>query len=122
MPKLSFYILSSENDKQRNFFSCKLIEKAYRNGHFCYVLTESEAQSRMLDNLLWTFRPNSFIPHQIYTGEIPAMTNTVLVGSLLPPKNWQKMVINLSQYILQDLTQTERLLEILDNQPQRKQA
>jgi DNA polymerase-3 subunit chi len=121
MPEISFYILSSDEERLRSFFCCKLIEKAYREGVFCYLLTDSDSQSRMLDNLLWTFRPNSFIPHEIYSGELPTVDNIILIGSLAPPDCWKKLVINFSSQKLEDLAKMERLLEIIDNHPQRKQ-
>jgi len=121
MPEISFYILSSDEERLRSFFCCKLIEKAYRQGIFCYLLTDSDSQTRMLDNLLWTFRPNSFIPHEIYLGELPTVDNIVLIGSLAPPDLWKKLVINFSSQKLENLAKIERLLEIIDNHPQRKQ-
>ena len=66
MPEASFYILPSQSLSDRFLFACKLIEKAYRCGQYCYVVTDSLQQSQQLDNLLWTFRKNSFIPHQIF--------------------------------------------------------
>ena len=73
MAEISFYILPSESTQERYMFACKLIEKAYRSGHFCYVLTDNAEQSQKIDDLLWTFRAGSFIPHQIYTGELPSI-------------------------------------------------
>ncbi len=122
MPEISFYVLSSDEERLRSIFCCKLIEKAYRQGVFCYLLTDSDSQTRMLDNLLWTFRPNSFIPHEIYSGELPAIDNLVLIGSLPPPDYWKKVVVNFSLQTLKDLAAVERLLEIIDHHPQRKQA
>ncbi|MDO9168371.1 MAG: DNA polymerase III subunit chi [Methylobacter sp.] len=71
MAEVSFYILPTESLKDRYLFACKLIEKAYRSGSFCYVLTDSAEQSQIIDDLLWTFRAGSFIPHRIYSGEPP---------------------------------------------------
>ncbi len=110
MAEITFYVLSSQSQQERNLFACKLIEKAYRSGCFCYVLTDSDGQSHQLDNLLWTFRAGSFIPHQLYTGELPALEQ-VLIGSLPAPAQWQKTVINLSSHA----ASAERVLEILDN-------
>lgn len=110
MADISFYILPTQSQQERYLFACKLIEKAYRSGCFCYVLTDSAGQSQQLDNLLWTFRAGSFIPHQLYTGDIPA-TEQVLIGSLPAPTQWQKTVINLSS----QCANAERVLEILDN-------
>jgi DNA polymerase III subunit chi len=121
MAEVSFYILPSESTQERYLFACKLIEKAYRSGHFCYVLTDSAEQSQKIDDLLWTFRAGSFIPHQIFTGEIPFIPNAtgkcnvILIGSLKAPEEWQKTIINLSSHYPEELDKIERILEILDN-------
>lgn len=120
MAEISFYVLSSAGMQERYRFACKLIETAYRKGSFCYVQTDSPQQSHTLDELLWTYRQNSFIPHQIYQGELPQFPNTVLIGHQPAPLQWQKVILNLSSNPPVDLTNTEKLLEILDNDEQIK--
>ena len=115
MAEVSFYILPSESTQDRNEFACKLIEKAYRSGCFCYVLTDNAEQSQKIDDLLWTFRAGSFIPHQIYTGKLPGFEKVILIGSLNAPDNWQKTVTNLSSHCPEEFDKIERILEILDN-------
>ncbi|WP_340121534.1 DNA polymerase III subunit chi [Methylobacter svalbardensis] len=139
MAEVSFYILPTESLEDRYLFACKLIEKAYRSGSFCYVLTDSAEQSQIIDDLLWTFRAGSFIPHQIYTGEQPdiardgvyaadspgasaATEKVILIGSLDAPENWQKVLFNLSSHYPNFGAQTERILEILDNSETTKEA
>lgn len=139
MAEVSFYILPSESLEERYLFACKLIEKAYRSGSFCYVLTDSAEQSRTIDDLLWTFRAGSFIPHQIYTGEPPDIARdgvyaagspgvsattekVILIGSLDAPEHWQKVLFNLSSRYPDVGPQTERILEILDNSETTKEA
>lgn len=122
MAEVSFYILPSESLQDRYLFACKLIEKAYRSGSFCYVLTDSAEQSRIIDDLLWTFRAGSFIPHQIYTGEPPDIEKVILIGSLDAPEHWQKVLFNLSSRYPDVGPQTERILEILDNSETTKEA
>jgi DNA polymerase-3 subunit chi len=121
MAEISFYILSTTGMQERYRFACKLIETAYRKGSFCYVLTDSPQQSHTLDELLWTFRPNSFIPHEIYQGETPQFPNTVLIGHQVAPAQWQKVILNLATHPLSDLSNTERVLEVLDNNESLKQ-
>jgi DNA polymerase-3 subunit chi len=122
MTEVSYYLLPSESQQDRYRFACKLIEKAYRNGFFCYVLTDTAEQSRELDELLWTFRAGSFIPHQIYTGEQPDTERVILIGSLDAPDNWQKILFNLSSHYPERGEQTERIIEILDNSEITKEA
>ena len=122
MAEVSYYILPSESLQDRYQFACKLIEKAYRSGQFCYVVTGSAEQSRIIDDLLWTFRAGSFIPHQTYTDKLPDLEKVILIGSLEAPENWQKTVINLSSHCPEELDKIERILEILDNSETTKAA
>ena len=125
MPEVSFYILSSRSLPERYLFACKLIEKAYRSGQFCYVYTDTLQQCQQLDDQLWTFRKNSFIPHQIYDGndnETPNYGQTVLIGMHAAPEKWQKLIFNLSSKYPDNLRKAERILEILDNNEELKQA
>jgi DNA polymerase III subunit chi len=121
MAEVGFYILSTDSVQQRYAFACKLIEKAYRSGHFCYVLTDTIEQSRYLDDLLWTFRAGSFIPHQLYDGAIlPALivngkSKVILIGTLKAPDHWQDTIINLSSHCPEDYDHVGRIFEILDD-------
>ncbi|WP_031433766.1 DNA polymerase III subunit chi [Methylomarinum vadi] len=122
MPEATFYVLPSQSQQERQAFACKLIEKVYRSGHSCFVLTDSERQSRQVDDLLWTFRPGSFVPHQVYRDEEPAFPQTILIGHDGIPERWRKVVVNLSSTTPTQLDQCERILEILDNSEETKQA
>jgi DNA polymerase-3 subunit chi len=120
MPEVAFYVLASEDEQQRLLFVCKLAEKAYRSGSFCYVLADTAAQAEKLDALLWTFRRGSFIPHQIYSGALPPFENVVLIGTSEPPDFWQKVIVNLSTRFPQHIEHSERILEIVDDTPEIK--
>ena len=115
MAEVSFYILSSALIEDKYLFTCKLIEKAYRNGQFCYILTDNNEQSQLLDDLLWTFRAGSFIPHEIYNGLTPNSDNVVLIGTVNAPEQSQSLLFNLSSKYPEDISKTKRILEILDN-------
>ena len=117
MTEISFYLLRTESAHERYSYVCKLLEKAFRSGRFCYILTDSEQQIRLLDDLLWSFRPGSFIPHQIYEGQLPNWQHTMLIGHLSAPTAtvWSNTIINVSSHCPENFLQVERILEILDN-------
>ncbi len=114
MPKISFYILNSHSEQQRLLFVCKLAEKIYRQNETAYLLTNSDVQSRKLDDLLWTFRAGSFIPHQIYTGEPPDPANKILLGQRDAPEQWRNNLINLTLQPPPQYSRIQRLLEVID--------
>lgn len=122
VPEVVFYVLASSSQHQRQDFACKLIEKIYRGGQFCYVLTDDTEQAAELDKALWTFRAGSFVPHQLYDNQPPTYQNTVLIGGNAIPENWQKIIVNLSGHFPPTIAPTERIVEILDNSEESKQA
>jgi len=115
MPEVVFYVLGTESLYDRCFFACRLIEKAYRNNQFCYVLLDSPEECQRLDDMLWTFRAGSFIPHQIFTDTFPEMTLQVLLGTVNAPQGWQNVVVNLSSKLPHRWQDVTRVLEIVDN-------
>ncbi len=122
MPEISFYLLPTLSQQDRYLFACRLIEKAYRSKQFCYVQTDTQQQSQIIDNQLWTFRPGSFIPHQMVNEIEPELNQIILIGTQSAPENWQRIIINLSSNYPENLTKTERILEILDDNEQIKKA
>lgn len=58
---------------------CRQVEAAYGAGERVCVWAESEAEARRLDDLLWTFRDESFVPHDLWQGE-DALDTPVAVG------------------------------------------
>ena len=122
MTDISFYALTTHSQQERLDFACKLIEKIFRSGQSCYVLTDSEQHSVSIDMHLWSFRPGSFVPHQIDKGVVPELQQTVLIGSGDIPESRQQLIVNLSDRIPAVSEQTERILEILDNTETCRQA
>ncbi|MCC7258879.1 MAG: DNA polymerase III subunit chi [Gammaproteobacteria bacterium] len=66
--RVDFYIVTAADDAARLRFACRLAEKAYHLGHRVHLQAASPAEAGRLDELLWTFRQGSFVPHEIATG------------------------------------------------------
>lgn len=78
MPRVDFHEVT-ESDWEAA--ACRLVEAAYEAGERVYVCAESEAQARRLDDLLWSFREESFVPHDLWQGETPPLRRApVTVG------------------------------------------
>lgn len=114
MAEAIFYVLPDTGTLGRAVFACKLVEKAYRNGQLCYIQTADKRSSQQLDDLLWTFRAGSFVPHQIFESGQPILTDQVLIGNSSPPEGWQELVINLSEQFPEHPENYGRIVEILD--------
>ncbi|GFO71202.1 DNA polymerase III subunit chi [Bathymodiolus japonicus methanotrophic gill symbiont] len=122
LPKVNFYILPTQSEQGRQLFACKLAEKAFRLGFKSYILTNSMQQAQQMDNILWTFRASSFVPHEIFQDGLPSIANAVIIGTQQAPAPWQHTLINLSTVCPEQLDQAEQIFELLDNDETQKQA
>lgn len=113
MPKIDFYILPEDNCLQ---LACKLIEKAYKNRHRVYIHTENETVAHQLDELLWTYKEESFIPHNLY-GEGPDPAPPIQIGFASTPEKHRDILINLSNDIPVFYKQFARIMELVPNSP-----
>jgi DNA polymerase-3 subunit chi len=98
MTQVDFYILKAGTPEARTLFTCRLTEKAYKQGHRVYINTESAPQLRQLDDLLWTFRAGSFLPHVIYAGARDA-DQPILLGQGLEPEGPEDVLVNLDSTV-----------------------
>lgn len=115
MTQVNFYTLSSSEAQARLLFVCRLAEKAYSLGHRIHIQTDSEQQSKLLDDLLWQYSPGSFIPHGINTnGENGGSDNNpVSLGSSLTDAQHADVLINLAEQPCQAEGQFNRINEII---------
>lgn len=65
MAQVDFYVLDRVDELARYTLACKLAEKAWRLENSIHIHTMSEADASRLDELLWTFRDGSFVPHAL---------------------------------------------------------
>ncbi len=79
MARIDFYVLSQSGEQARHRFACRLAEKAYKLEHTVHIHAGDEATASRMDELLWTFRDGSFVPHNLVrTGaEVPDAPVTV---------------------------------------------
>ncbi len=67
MPRADFYLIG----KRQRFVEkplllvCELARKGFDSGQPVLVLAASAEQAEVLDELLWEFDPDAYVPHQI---------------------------------------------------------
>jgi DNA polymerase-3 subunit chi len=125
--QVDFYILSSNSPEARLNVACRLADKAVQRELGVFLLVESEHDARRLDELLWTFAQNSFLPHRLaWNSAADGVTEPVVIGldehatSALRGDNdiedWGLM-INLAAAVPEAFGRFERLAEIVDSTP-----
>jgi DNA polymerase-3 subunit chi len=80
MSRIDFYILAEGGESARHVFACRLAEKAYRLNNSVHIRTADGSLASRIDELLWTFRDGSFVPHEIVKAN-QAAEAPVTIGS-----------------------------------------
>lgn len=114
MPTIDFYILAEASESSRLAFACRLLEKAYQNKHRVYVHTDDQIIAHQLDELLWTYRDDSFVPHNLY-GEGPDPAPPIQIGFGVVPQNQRDILINFSTTVPDFYAQFSRIIEIVSH-------
>ncbi|MGA7800745.1 MAG: DNA polymerase III subunit chi [Gammaproteobacteria bacterium] len=111
MTRIDFYVLSGHDANGRALLACRLAEKAFQHGHRVYIHTESAAQSRHMDELLWTFRAGSFVPHGLreQAEQVP-----VVISDSGEPDSHTGVLINLAPDVPLFFSRFARVAELVD--------
>lgn len=112
MPRIDFYLLDDPAPNGVALLACRLTEKAFLLGHRIYIQAGSEEQAQALDNLLWTFKQGSFLPHARHPGADVEGT-PILIGHGADPQSEAQVLINLSAEIPAFYPRFERVAELV---------
>ena len=113
--QVDFYLLSNNQPQAGWLVACRLLEKAYLRNHRVFVFCENKDDAMRLDELLWTYKDESFIPHNLQ-GEGPEPPPAVQIGYEGEPRGFNDILINMSSTIPPFHTRFRRIIEIvLDN-------
>lgn len=112
MPRVTFYVIQDGEARHLLPIACRLIEKAFLGRHKVYVQAASRAQAEALDEALWAFKPESFIPHHL-VGEGPTPPPPVRIGWEQPPPDAGDILLNLHPQIPETFGRFQRILEIV---------
>lgn len=116
--RVDFYILPNATDQQRKLFACRLAEKAWQQNNRIYIQTGNPLESQALDQLLWTFSEENFVPHGIAGSEQDA-SQPILISHENCSGEFD-LLINLSTQ-LPDIKHSKRIAEIIHNDDTTKQ-
>jgi len=72
MTRVDFYILDENGSDNRLETLCRLTRKIYGLGHKLVIFAPDTSIASEVDERLWTYQPDSFIPHEMVdsTGQI----------------------------------------------------
>jgi DNA polymerase-3 subunit chi len=114
MTRVDFYVLPQEDPGQRSLFACRLAEKAVSQGHGVYLHAADETAAGELDRLLWSYRPQAFMPHTLLGAD---EAERVTIGWGQDPGEPGDVMINLALVVPEFVGRFERVLEIVVQHP-----
>jgi len=122
-PRVDFYVLPDTAAGARLRFACRLTEKAYKLDNKVHAHVTGAAQARQLDELLWTFRPGSFVPHEIGGTAPPSNPPDapVTIGHDCEAALNGDLLINLADTIPPFFDRFARVAEIIDSSAECRQ-
>jgi len=112
MPRADFYLIAKPRFLSEPLkLVCELARKAYDSNQPTLILTRDQAQAEELDDLLWSFDPDAYIPHQIAGSDEEDEEAPVLLATPDSDTPSRPLVINLRDAAWQGAC--ERVLEVV---------
>ncbi len=120
--RVDFYIFDEAAATGRLKLACKLAEKAYLAAQSVLIWHSQPEELKALDELLWTFRDGSFVPHDWLTAEAPDTEAPIVLSTTAIPSRTFDVIINLSEDLPEGLDRSRRVIEIIDGDETRRSA
>lgn len=119
-PRVDFYLLPTADDRERLVWVCRLAEKAYRGGHRVHIHCRSQAEATFLDDLLWSFRAASFVPHIRLDTQQPDEDTPVSLGHGTQQPQDCEVLLNLDEEIPEWSRRFQRIAELVPQLPEQR--
>ena len=109
--RVDFYVPSSDMPDERYTLACRVTEKAFQSGKQVYLYCQTPDQLTQMDERLWTFSLNSFIPHGLL-GETDELVRVIL-GCDDPSPDVAEIVISMANTPVSTFNLFSRVAEIV---------
>lgn len=133
--QIDFYILDNNSKRTINQMVCRLCEKALQQQLSVLVYAKSLEQAQQIDELLWTFKANSFIPHKNQLTEhepndeitssffypVLICTEAAIANTKKRFDHYQQLLINLTSEPPAFFPQFNRVAELVDKNDDEKE-
>ena len=113
--QVDFYLLTTADRLATWVFAARLIEKVYRMGHLVQVALPTTTLTEF-NQLLWTFRTDSFLPHDILTENNHDLP--IILHDHPEPISTHPVLINLTPQLPTHYPETlQRIVELVSQEP-----
>jgi DNA polymerase-3 subunit chi len=121
MRRVDFYLLNQAGPQARQLFACRLAEKAYRLDNTVHIQASSADDAARLDDLLWTFRDGSFVPHHRIRSAEDDQDSPVTIGCGERSVASRDLLINLCDDVPEFADAFGRIAELVTDDAECKQ-
>jgi DNA polymerase-3 subunit chi len=121
MARVDFYVLNQAGAQSRRSFACRLAEKAYRLDNTVHIHAGTRADAERIDELLWTFRDGSFVPHHRLSDAPGGLDSPVTIGCETDSVEPCDLLINLCDEIPDFAETFPRVAELVTSDAECKQ-
>jgi DNA polymerase III subunit chi len=112
VPRADFYLIAKPRFLENPLLLvCELARKAHDAGQWTLILTRDAEQAEALDELLWAFDEDAYIPHQIAGQDEDDAQTPVLIAAPDVDAPARPLVINLRDGVAPG--EYERVLEVV---------
>lgn len=127
--KVDFYVLDKDSQSERFKFVCRFVDKLQKIQKTARIVVEDSLSAQALDELLWQFPGESFLPHSLHesdqsadqkpnqqdTGDSPILIQSMgnLAGGEHQEDNKYDVLINLSSGPASTHIQYSRIVEVV---------
>jgi DNA polymerase-3 subunit chi len=122
LERADFYVLAGSDSRERWKFACREIERAFLAEERVLVCFDAADELERFDELLWTFADRSFVPHEPVTAESDWEESPVLLSAGAAPPSPPQLIVNLAAAVPAAAAGAARVVEIVDDEPARRQA
>lgn len=119
MTRVGFYVVQTEAAARRLHVAARLTDKAFARGHAIFLNCSSQAQAEEMDDLLWRFRADSFLPHGLVGSD---NADRVAIGWGQDPIGHDDLLINLDLAVPPFFSRFHRVAEVVTQDPQSLEA
>lgn len=118
MTRVDFYVTRGAGHEAQLNVAARLAEKAWGRGHRLFIHVSDEQSARQLDDMLWSFRAGSFLPHALATDDL---AEGIVIGWGQEPGEHNDVLINLSGEAPAFFSRFQRVAEIVTDEPEHRE-
>jgi DNA polymerase-3 subunit chi len=113
MTQADFYVLGKQAQHDQWYFACRLVEQIQQKGHQVLLQVSNEEEAKALDEMLWQFRPDAFVPHALLTAKDAPVDCPVSIGWQTEPGHHHDVIIILTPELPAFYGRFQRLVEVV---------